>query len=458
MSKAKNTLCGAQQGFFYLNAYFLLPEGYADKAAFLDADRQAKAPLTVHAIILREDSEAAHDPYELGVCIAPYFIADYLQSPEEIVLEHPGEVYPVQVELLSQKEYNDRLREQVLAHCSGCRGFGGVNENDSSLSGHFEEITLNGFCPYRWETRNQPRNFNNELYDFGFAWGRYNYGKYNADDVTDEIKYNLKLSYTSGAIVDDSNGRTLILYSKKPGLIQTVLTDILARCISEDWEEGYHIRLNGRADIDEASVMSLLTPKKIAVTRKEFSQYGVKIAIVEYDPRGESSMTLFLDTLVSDRLGWILHTEPGKAICLLTGEYSVMRLRCASPMLEPYNTTVTLYDALKTVQYRISYDMPEVVQDAVPIEAIKEKALSKRLLKAESGKVLKRDQVEQLFTYVSGRLGKTNCDHTMRFTELWLKETLPPDIYEAAIEEIQSMGGYCDCEVLMNCYEDYELE
>ena len=31
-------------------------------------------------------------------------------------------------------------------------------------------------------------------------------------------------------------------------------------------------------------------------------------------------------------------------------------------------------------------------------------------------------------------------------------------IIGGAEEEIQSMGGFCDCEVLLNCYEDYELE
>ncbi len=458
MSKVKNTLHGVRQGFFYLNTYFLLPDGYADEAAFLQYAHQTNAPLTVQAIILREDSEAGHDPYELGVCIAPYFIADYLKEPEELIIEYPGEVYPAQVELLTQLEYNDRLREQVMAHCAGCRGFGGLNEKDSSLSGHFEEITLDGFCPYRWETRNSPRNFNNALYDFGYAWGRYNYANQSADDLMDDIKFDLKLSYASGALVDDQNGRTLVLYCKKPSLIQTALTDILAKCISGDWEKKYHIRLNGRADIDKAAVMTLLTPKKIASTRKELSKYGVKIAILEYDSCGENSMLLFLNTLVSESLGWILHAEPGKAICLLTGEYAIMRLRCAAPMLEPYSTIVTLYDALKTVQYKVSFGMQEVVQDAVPLESIKEKKLSKKLLKAEEGKVLNRDQVEQLFSYVDGRLSKVGCDHTLHFTEAWLKETLPPEVFEAAMEEIQNMGGFCDCEVLMNCYEDYELE
>ena len=457
MSMPKNLSYGPRQAFFYLDTYFLLPEGYADEASFLLQAHQSGEPITVQAFILREDSEAGHDPYELGVCIAPYFIADYLKEPEELFIEFPGEVYPARVELLSQLDYNQRLRQRVTAYCPGCRGFGGVNEKDSSLSGHFEEISLDGFCPYRWETRNSPRNFNNELAYFGSAWGRYNYAALSADDLLDDIKFDLKLSYASGAIVDDREGRTLVLYSKKPTLIQTALTDLLAYCVSEHWENGYRIRLNNRADVNEAAAMALLSEKKLASTRKELSKYGVKLAIMEYDPRGERSMTLFFHTLIDEGLAWLLHAEPGKAICLLTGEYSLMRLRCASPMLEPLGTAVTLYDALKTVRYRISYAMQEAVEDLVSPDAIKDSRLSKKLLKAQEGKVLSRDQVEQLFAYVSGRLGKVPCDHTLHFTELWLKETLPADVFAKAMEEIESMGGYCDCEVLLNCYEDYEL-
>ena len=33
---------------------------------------------------------------------------------------------------------------------------------------------------------------------------------------------------------------------------------------------------------------------------------------------------------------------------------------------------------------------------------------------------------------------------------------IPQDQQEAVLAEIEEMGGYCDCEVLMNCYEDYE--
>lgn len=458
MSMNNTQLHGAQQGFFYLNIYFLLPEGYADEASFLEAVQQAKEPLTIQAVILREESETEPGAYELGVCLAPYFIADYLKEPEELVLEHPEEVYPAEVELLTQKEYNARLREQVMKHCEGCRGFGGLTKNDSSLSGHFEEITLNGFCPYRWETRNSPRNFVNELYSFGEYWGRYNYAAQSADDLIDDIKFNLKLAYTSGAILDDANGRTLILSAKKPTLIQTVLTDILGKCVSEYWEEGYHIRLNDRAEVNEDAVMNLLTPKKIAATRKEFSKYGVMIGILEFDPSGDNSVRHLLNQLVDESVVWVLHEESGKVVCLLTGKVALMRLRCASPMMEKYNAVVTVYDAQQTTQYRINFDMPLIVQDDVPVSASKENKLSKRILKAQEGKVLNYDQVFQLFAYLENRLAAAGCDNTLKYTEICLKDMLPPDRYEAAIEEIQSMGGLCDCEVLLNCYEDYELE
>ena len=101
--------------------------------------------------------------------------------------------------------------------------------------------------------------------------------------------------------------------------------------------------------------------------------------------------------------------------------------------------------------------MEKLAQDAVQPPEDKAQALSRKLLKAEAGRVLKRDQVEQQFSYVSGRLSKDGCDHTLRFTEAWLKGTQPPEVYAAAIEEIRGMGGLCDCEMLMNCYVDYEL-
>ncbi len=72
--------------------------------------------------------------------------------------------------------------------------------------------------------------------------------------------------------------------------------------------------------------------------------------------------------------------------------------------------------------------------------------------------VLTADEVEKLFHYVEFHLDETGCDNTRRHTESWLQaHVTDASRIEAALAEMDDMGGYCDCEVLMNCYEDYDL-
>jgi Protein of unknown function (DUF2695) len=51
-------------------------------------------------------------------------------------------------------------------------------------------------------------------------------------------------------------------------------------------------------------------------------------------------------------------------------------------------------------------------------------------------------RVEGVFTW--------DCDHTLAKTTQWLvnEEHTNP---KAALAELRSLGGYCDCEVLLNC-------
>ena len=72
--------------------------------------------------------------------------------------------------------------------------------------------------------------------------------------------------------------------------------------------------------------------------------------------------------------------------------------------------------------------------------------------------ILSLEQVASLFEYVESKLEDTGCDHSRRYTQQWLSMNIPQDQYEAVLAEIEEMGGYCDCEVLMNCYEEYEEE
>lgn len=65
-------------------------------------------------------------------------------------------------------------------------------------------------------------------------------------------------------------------------------------------------------------------------------------------------------------------------------------------------------------------------------------------------------EAEALFAYLDEQLEEEDCDHTLRYTQQWLQQQAHPQM-AAVIAELQEMGGYCDCEVLANCYEDYDL-
>lgn len=70
--------------------------------------------------------------------------------------------------------------------------------------------------------------------------------------------------------------------------------------------------------------------------------------------------------------------------------------------------------------------------------------------------ILKKKDVRKLFRYLEKQLDKESCDNTLKYTKKWVEDNFPNQ-YDEIIEEIEDEGGYCDCEVLMNCYEDYEL-
>ena len=71
--------------------------------------------------------------------------------------------------------------------------------------------------------------------------------------------------------------------------------------------------------------------------------------------------------------------------------------------------------------------------------------------------LLTEKDAQALFEYLEEQLDNTGCDHTLHHTKQWLKKNLAQETIEGAIAEITEMGGYCDCEVLLNCYEDYDI-
>ena len=70
--------------------------------------------------------------------------------------------------------------------------------------------------------------------------------------------------------------------------------------------------------------------------------------------------------------------------------------------------------------------------------------------------LLTRDDVESLFGFLEASLKSHGCDNSLKHTKQWLSDNHKNE--EDIINELREMGGFCDCEVLLNCYEDYDLD
>lgn len=86
------------------------------------------------------------------------------------------------------------------------------------------------------------------------------------------------------------------------------------------------------------------------------------------------------------------------------------------------------------------------------------KALMKKWKDSQNKKyILSKAKTQKLFRYLETQLEDTPCNHKLRYTEQWLKDNLPEEKVKRVIAEMKEMGGYCDCEVLWNCYEKYDI-
>lgn len=140
-----------KQAFFYKNHYYLLPDDMANTDALIAA--YAGKP----AFSVTELTEKK--------CMAPYFVITHTKEKMLKLPKNPL-LFPCEVELLTMKEYNNRLRAIVPEACKGCPNFGSVDETDASLQGHHEEITLNRVCFWRNEV--EAVEAEEEISDYGY--------------------------------------------------------------------------------------------------------------------------------------------------------------------------------------------------------------------------------------------------------------------------------------------------
>lgn len=71
--------------------------------------------------------------------------------------------------------------------------------------------------------------------------------------------------------------------------------------------------------------------------------------------------------------------------------------------------------------------------------------------------ILSANEAASLFEHLEIRLQDKSCNHTHRFTQEWLDAHISFMKHHDILNELEDMGGYCDCEILTSCYEDYEL-
>lgn len=62
---------------------------------------------------------------------------------------------------------------------------------------------------------------------------------------------------------------------------------------------------------------------------------------------------------------------------------------------------------------------------------------------------MNREQLTALVEFVDGLVISEGCDHTLRHTQSWV------EVHDLSWSPIAGglaeLGGYCDCEVVMNC-------
>lgn len=90
-------------------------------------------------------------------------------------------------------------------------------------------------------------------------------------------------------------------------------------------------------------------------------------------------------------------------------------------------------------------------------KAEKKELIKKWELMQKKDYILTEENVEELFLYLEEQMDNSCCNHTLRYTKQWLNENISKEMIESVIQELTEMGGYCDCEVLLNCYEDYDI-
>ena len=342
--------------FFYRDFYYLVPDKYSSFEEFL---RSVDINKPIELRLLTENNNVPKAGVDKGICIAPYFYSEYGYADAKITICDVSDVFPVEVELFSQKDYNEKLREVILNYCPGCLKYKPISNRNNSLNGHFEEISLNSVCFYRQNEKPAPRVFRNNIFGLGGIWRHFDPDGSPPDDVIESIKSAAYIKYDSAYL--DKSDPSLLHISFKPDFFVQVLSDSLSYYIAEalNFTE-FRITFESQIEINDKEIKRQLSAANREAFQKNCKKYGAALAELTFVPEFNEKIIRSLDSLCRSFYSSVLWKDDGRCFLIILDECSFMKeLHFRAPLFEAALSHIKIFDQYGEKQYRVSFDMKE---------------------------------------------------------------------------------------------------
>ena len=343
--------------FYYRDQYYLLPQEYSSVE---ELKSKITVPLHIKLQSLCEDNQISGN-IEKGICIAPYFYSEYGCPTINVLIEDLSDIYPVEVELFTQAEYNERIRKVILEYCPGCQRYKPLSNRVQSLNGHFEEISLNSVCFFRQNSKPSPRVLRENLFWLGGRWYHFDPSKRDVEDIMDDIKSTIYLKFDSGKKdAHDSHKMTAFF---KPEFFTGVIADTLESYIEKAlYFTKFRMQFNQQSPVSKEEFEKQVADTNRDIMRKNCKRYGVSLAKLVFDPALEDKVARSLKPLFDHFYSVQLLKEPGAMYLLLLDECLFLKeMHFRTPLLESANAEITVYNQYNVSRYRISFDMEKQI-------------------------------------------------------------------------------------------------
>ncbi len=347
------------EAVFFRDQYFLLPDGITTVDDFKTSIQ--KTPTVVPLKVLAENNHIKCWNIEKGVCIAPYFYNEYGYEEINVEIDSLDEIYPVDVELFSQEEYNRRLRDVILAYCPGCFRYKVITNREQSLNGHFEEITLNSVCFFRQDSKPAPRVFREKMMYFGGSmYYHFDPREMTEKDAADFIKRETFLKFETASF-DESNPSHLHV-TVKPDFFSVNLSMILESYIENQLDfTDFRLILPDRQCDDADAFLAQICSDNREKFQKNCKKYGISLAELTFNPIYETPVMNTLKSLIQHFYAVVFFSEQGKLYLILLDECGFLKgLHFRAPALDHAGTSIKIWNQYGEKRYRVSFQMERI--------------------------------------------------------------------------------------------------